>query len=52
MHTEEIEAISEISKIEMIAVGNSIRVLERRQKKARWRSLEKVERPGKGSPAR
>jgi hypothetical protein len=43
MQTEEIEVISDISEIETIAIGNSIRDLERLQKKhgrGRWRKLK------------
>ncbi len=43
MWNEEIEVIGEITEIEIIAVGNSIRDLERLQKKhgkGRWRKLK------------
>ena len=43
MRTEEIEIISEITDIEIIAIGNSIRDLDRLQKKhgrGRWRKLK------------
>ena len=43
MRTEEIEVISEITDIEIIAIGNSIRDLDRLQKKhgrGRWRKLK------------
>jgi len=43
MWTEEIEVISEIADIEIIAIGNAIRDLERLQKKhgrGRWRKLK------------
>lgn len=43
MRTDEIEVISEITDIEIIAIGNSIRNLDRLQKKhgrGRWRKLK------------
>jgi len=43
MRTEEIEVISEITDVEIIAIGNSIRDLDRLQKKhgkGRWRKLK------------
>ena len=43
MKTEEIEVISEITDIEIIAIGNSIRDLDRLQRKhgrGRWRKLK------------
>jgi len=43
MQEEEIEVISEIADIETIAIGNSIRELDRLQKKhgrGRWRKLK------------
>jgi hypothetical protein len=43
MPSEEIEVISEITEIEIIAIGNSIRDLDRLQKKhgrGRWRKLK------------
>ena len=43
MPTEEIEVISEITDVEIIAIGNSIRDLDRLQKKhgkGRWRKLK------------
>lgn len=43
MQTDEIEVVSEITEIETIAVGNSIRDLGRLQKKhgrGRWRKLK------------
>jgi hypothetical protein len=52
MQTDEIEVISEIIEVEIIAIGNSIRNLERLQKKHGRGSLEKTERLGKCSPAR
>jgi hypothetical protein len=51
MQTDEIEVISEIMEIEIIAIGNSIRDLDRLLKKAWQRSLEKIERTGKCSSA-
>jgi hypothetical protein len=43
MQAEEIEVISEITEIEIIAIGNSIRDLDRLQRKhgrGRWRKLK------------
>jgi hypothetical protein len=43
MQTEEIEVISEITEIEIIAIGNSIHDLDRLQRKhgrGRWRKLK------------
>lgn len=43
MQTDEIEVISEITEIEIIAIGNSIRDLDRLQRKhgrGRWRKLK------------
>jgi hypothetical protein len=43
MWTEEIEVIGEITEIEIIAIGNAIRELDRLQKKhgrGRWRKLK------------
>lgn len=43
MRTEEIEILSEIAEVEVIAIGNSIRDLDRLQKKhgkGRWRKLK------------
>ena len=45
MWNEQIEVIGEITEIEIIAVGNSVRDLERLQKKhgrGRWRKLKGV----------
>jgi len=45
MWTEEIEVIGEITEIEIIAIGNSIRDLDRLQKKhgaGRWRKLKGI----------
>ena len=45
MRNEQIEVIGDITEIETIAVGNSIRDLERLQKKhgrGRWRKLKGV----------
>ena len=43
MQTDEIEVVSEITEVEIIAIGNSIRDLDRLQKKhgrGRWRKLK------------
>ena len=43
MQTKEIEVVSEITEIEVIAIGNSIRDLDRLQRKhgrGRWRKLK------------
>jgi hypothetical protein len=43
MRTEEVEVIGEITEIEIIAIGNAIRDLDRLQKKhgrGRWRKLK------------
>jgi hypothetical protein len=43
MQEDEVEVISEIANVEIIAIGNSIRELDRLQKKhgrGRWRKLK------------
>jgi len=43
MQTDEVEVVSEITEVKIIAIGNSIRDLDRLQKKhgrGRWRKLK------------
>jgi len=52
MWNEQIEVIGDITEIETIAIGNSIRDLERLQKKTWQRPLEKTQRSCHCSPSR